>query len=225
MFKSIGAKHILKGYHNFLTPFVSDNFKRDTAGAAMECCHATRLYTPTENGQILAGGFADVSTKTFFNLAVGSYFRFQNFLDAHFIFMGEENIIEKSTVTEADGIMQNYYFKKLDPKKDKSVMIFNLYYRKSIVLYPVFQDGVDVYFECIKNNGGITLGFITLKPGKSEVRDRISSFFLTDEGNAVDLTEALDFYKNKSKPDEFDMYDVSPFCEGAIVDLCYNNRK
>lgn len=225
MFKNIGAKHILKSYCNFLTPYVADDFQGNIIGAGAECCHATRIYTPTENGQIVAGGFCDVSSKTFFNLGVASYFRFQNFLDAHFVYIGDENVFENS-IKNADGkIPQDYYFKKLDPKKDKSVLIYNLYFGKAIVLYPVFYDGAEVYFEYIKNSGGITIGFITLKPGKSSERTRINSFFVVDESDAVNLDEAIDFYKNKSKCDEIDMADLSPFCEGALIDICHNDRK
>lgn len=221
MFKEIGAKFVYKGFANFNTPRVTEDIRRSAPDHSVEALSASRIFLPTEEGQIFAGVFADVVRKSYLNLAVGAYLDFQNVYDEHYVACGNENVFaEKYRCFDGSGKNNYYYFKRIFCEENNSIMIYNPCYKKCVVLHSVLQDGLETYVECSKTGMGIKVGFITMKPGISLARTRVLSGFLTEQSDAWDKAEAERFYQEESQMAEFDLENLMLFGEGSLIDIC-----
>lgn len=224
MFKEIGAKFSYKGYTNFGTPYVTEDVRKAAPNHTIEDMMATRIFTPTQEGQMVAGVFADVARKSFFNLAAGAYLEFQNLYDNQYMVHNGENVFAPCYKCWDGGRIQYYYFRKITGEKDSSIMIYNPCFRKCVVMYAVMQEGCETYVECIRTAAGIQTGFLSMKPGISPVRTRVWSVFVLDEKTVSGLEEAKYYYENVSQRPEVNMLDLAPFREGALKDICFWNE-
>lgn len=224
MFKEIGAKFSYKGYADFKTPRVTEEIQKKAPDHTVESMLATRIFTPTEEGQIFAGVFADVARKSFFNLAVGAYLEFQNMYDRHNVIHAGENVFADCYQCFDGREAKHYYFKQVTCEEDSNIMIYNPNYKKCVVMYAVMQEGCETYVECVKSRLGIKVGFIVMKPGISPVRTRVLSGFLIDEKTISGVNEAEEFYHKVSKKAEFDLSTLDLFGEGSLIDICLLNQ-